>query len=221
MQSNGHKYIIEFGKEGTLRYTSHLDLLRLFQRILRRCGIPLVHSQGFNPHPKMSFAQPLSLGYTATHEMLEIETVRPLDLLSVREELGAASPEGLTILDVRAGKKETKSLAGATRAAWYTIVLPVTLEDTEDAIRRYLSQDAILAEKRQKKTKEMVAKDIKPMILDLTGETASGQTVLKLHCACGSQANLSPEQVIATFLAFTQIPVPRYEIQVCRDRLEM
>ena len=56
------RYVIKFSKEGNIRYISHLDLLRLFKRSFKRVGIKLQYSQGFNPHPKMSFAQPLSLG---------------------------------------------------------------------------------------------------------------------------------------------------------------
>ena len=70
------RYVVKFYKEGVLRYISHLDLLRLFKRSFKRVDIKLQYSQGFNPHPKMSFAQPLSLGYDSRGEYLEIETVK-------------------------------------------------------------------------------------------------------------------------------------------------
>ena len=82
------KYAIVFSKTGYIRYTSHLDLLRLFKRAFRRAGIPVAYSHGFNPHPKMSFAQPLSLGYAAEEELLEFETEDPFDMSS------AVSDEG-------------------------------------------------------------------------------------------------------------------------------
>ena len=68
------KYIIEFSKTGTICYTSHLDLMRIFKRVFKRTGIALAYSQGFNPHPKMGFAQPLSLGYWGMEEYIEFET---------------------------------------------------------------------------------------------------------------------------------------------------
>ena len=63
-----YKYTIVFSKTGLVKYISHLDMLRLFKRAFRRAGIELAYSQGFNPHPKMGFAQPLSLGYEAEAE---------------------------------------------------------------------------------------------------------------------------------------------------------
>ena len=64
------KYVLTFSKSGLIRFTSHLDMLRLFKRGFRRAGIELKYSQGFNPHPRMGFAQPLSLGYLAEAELL-------------------------------------------------------------------------------------------------------------------------------------------------------
>ena len=69
------KYVMTFSKTGTICYTSHLDLMRMFKRAFKRGGIKLAYSQGFNPHPKLGFAQPLSLGYEGMKELMEFETV--------------------------------------------------------------------------------------------------------------------------------------------------
>ena len=63
------RYLLKFTKEGNIRYISHLDLLRVFQRAMKRAGISLRYSQGFNPHAKISFAHPLSLGYSSTENI--------------------------------------------------------------------------------------------------------------------------------------------------------
>ena len=68
------KYILTFSKTGTICYTSHLDMMKMFKRVFKRAGIKQSYSQGFNPHPKMTFAQPLSLGYWGLGELLEFET---------------------------------------------------------------------------------------------------------------------------------------------------
>ena len=68
------KYIIDFSKTGTICYTSHLDIMKVFKRSFKRAGISIAYSQGFNPHPKMGFAQPLSLGYWGLEEYVEFET---------------------------------------------------------------------------------------------------------------------------------------------------
>ena len=67
------RYIMQFSKTGTSCYISHLDLVRVFHRAFKRAGIKLEYSKGFNPHPKMGFAQPLSLGYTGIREYIEFE----------------------------------------------------------------------------------------------------------------------------------------------------
>ena len=69
------KYVIRFQKTGVICYTSHLDIMKVFKRSFKRAGIRLAYSQGFNPHPKMGFAQPLSLGYESLDEYIEFETV--------------------------------------------------------------------------------------------------------------------------------------------------
>ena len=70
-----NRYFMIFSKTGYIKYISHLDMLRLFKRAFKRTGIALEFSHGFNPHPKMGFAQPLSLGYTSLGEYIEFETV--------------------------------------------------------------------------------------------------------------------------------------------------
>lgn len=69
------RYVIKFSKGGYAKYTSHLDLLRFFKRAFRKTGVDLKYSQGFNPHPKLSFAQPLSLGYLGDNELVELRQI--------------------------------------------------------------------------------------------------------------------------------------------------
>ena len=69
------RYVLKFTKSGYVKYISHLDLLRLFKRAFKKTGLTLKYSQGFNPHPKMGFAQPLSLGYSSICELIEYETI--------------------------------------------------------------------------------------------------------------------------------------------------
>ena len=69
----GYRYLFVFQKTNLMVYISHLDIKRLFRRSIKSCGYKIIYSQGFNPHPKMSIAQPLSLGYEGLEEYLEIE----------------------------------------------------------------------------------------------------------------------------------------------------
>ena len=95
------KYLIKWTKEGDMRYISHLDIMRLFQRAFKRTGIRLKYTEGYSPHPKMSIAQPLSLGYTSRGEYFEFETQEDLDPESFRHRMEDAMPEGIRMLSCR------------------------------------------------------------------------------------------------------------------------
>ena len=215
-----NRYVLKFAKEGYSRFTSHLDMLRLFKRAFKRSGISLVYSQGFNPHPKLGFAQPLSLGYTSVCELLEFETEDAYNPDQIKDFLAPIMPEGITILQCSPMAKEIKSLASSAVAAEYRVLFPVKRSDRdyEGILKDYLAQDQIMAEKRQKKTKKMVSADIRPKIRDI--QIAEGnQLTLDMRLDCGSQSNLSPEQDISSFIAFAQIPAERQEIRVERRNI--
>lgn len=212
-----YRYVIRFTKVGYIRYTSHLDMLRLFKRAFKRAGIALSFSQGFNPHPKMGFAQPLSLGYTSRCELLEFETVREEDPAAVKDAVAAMMPEGIEILDCQPLTADVKSLAAEVCEATYRVVFPAAADpaDWRKTAAAYLAQPEILAEKRQKKTKKMVTVDIRPKIRDISVLDGERLT-LELRLDSGSASNLSPEQVIATFTAFAGLDAPRYDVEVER-----
>ena len=215
-----NKYVIKFAKEGYIKYTSHLDMLRLFKRAFKKCGIRLAHSQGFNPHPKMGFAQPLSLGYTSRCELLEIETVDSQSTADLKEKLDSMMPMGVDILAVAPLKIKAKSLAGVVDEALYKVVFPVDAAsaDFDKVVADYLAQEEILAEKRQKKTKKMETVDIRKKIRKIS-VSEEDKLTLMMNLDCGSISNLSPEQVIASFLKFAELSIERYDIEV--ERLEI
>lgn len=92
------RYVITFSKQGLIKYTSHLDMVRLFKRAFNRSGIYLEYSNGFNPHPKMVFAQPLALGYTSEGELLEFDTRDEYDADDIRNMVNKNMPSGIRVL---------------------------------------------------------------------------------------------------------------------------
>lgn len=214
------KYIIKFSKEGYMKYTSHLDMLRLFKRSFKKCNIGLAHSQGFNPHPKLGFAQPLSLGYTAAGEILEFETSEDHLPLEIKEKIAEVMPEGIKVLACSRLTTTVKSLAAIVNEADYTVVFPVekNSQDFDKVLADYLNQPEIIALKRQKKTKKMVEVNIKSKIRKI--EIIDGENLtLALKLDSGSESNLSPEQVIASFTEFAKLDIERYDVEVCRDKI--
>ena len=87
-----YRYLIRFSKSGTICYISHLDLMRVFQRAIKKTGIKQSYSQGFNHHPKMGFGQPLSLGYTGLNEYMEFETEEEYDPDELKQTLSGVMP---------------------------------------------------------------------------------------------------------------------------------
>ena len=216
------RYAIKFNKTGYIKYTSHLDLLRLFKRVMKRSGIKLKYSQGFNPHPKMSFAQPLSLGYESIGEILEIETAENLKCDEIKEKAGSIMPSGIEITDVVKLPDTGKTLASLCYEAEYLIAIPAGDDFTSDInsiISRYLDQDNIYVLKKQKKTKEMKKTDIKGKIRLMSGILVNNNIIMTLICDSGSDSNLSPELVISSFIQFAGIECDRSAVEVMRKKL--
>ena len=217
-----YKYAVGFSKTGTICYTSHLDIMRLFNRVIKRAGIKLAYSHGFNPHPKMVFAQPLSLGYTGLNEYIEIETTEDHEPGYIAEKLSELMPPGLDIKGCERMAEGRKTLAAMTVAAEYmieiTLAEPVDMSDGEIA-ELYMSQDRIITLKKQKKKKVPVEIDIKPMIRQLQVSQQDGLIVIDTVLDSGSISNLSPELLIKTFTERLGIDTDRSEMDVTRKQI--
>ena len=148
------RYVMKFSKGGYTKYISHLDLLRVFKRAFKVMGLDIRYSQGYNPHPKMGFAQPLSLGYSSRAEYLEFETVDPHDPKEILDLFSGKLPEDVEILDLFRFDDEVKSLAAETVACRYLIFIPTELDEAawKDILDSYLSRTSIKAMKKMKKT---------------------------------------------------------------------
>ncbi len=93
--------MIRFAKRPRLRFISHLDLQRFFQRAVNRTGLPIAYSQGFNPHPVMSFGSALALGWTSDYEIIDLKLSAPMGRKRTEDAVRAALPEDLPVLEVR------------------------------------------------------------------------------------------------------------------------
>lgn len=215
------QYAVKFSKQGYICYTSHLDLLRLFKRAFKKAGIRLAYSQGFNPHPKMGFAQPLSLGYSSIGEYLEFETQEPYNTSILLSLLKDQMPEGITLTSCEKMDNK-KSLAARTYEAHYIIGIPMgkTLEkDINEILADFLAQEQIIVPKRQKKSKKTKDVDIKDKIRVLNGVTEGENLILTAILDSGSESNLSPELVIQALVKFMEISTDRSEMDVMRTRI--
>ena len=216
-----NRYAIKFSKDGYVKYTSHLDLLRMFKRAFKKTGLGLKYSQGYNPHPKMGFAQPLSLGYSSRCELIEFETEMPHTTGEIMEKMRGEMPDGIKLLSCFELDEKIKSLASDAEAAEYKIWIPT--EHTEEVLKSflatYLNKKEITALKRQKKTKKMEPVNIRHMIRELEISKVGEFAMIKALLDCGSKSNCSPELVISSFCSHCGIDTPRYEMEVERINL--
>ncbi|MGI6177028.1 MAG: TIGR03936 family radical SAM-associated protein [Eubacterium sp.] len=217
------RYMIEFAKEDRIVYISHLDLHRLFKRAFRRAGIDLDYSHGFNPHPRISFAQPLSLGYAGLREVLEFYTSKEEDPLFMADKLGTELPRGITLTRCVKVDDGVKSLSACVKAASYTAALPFLFERSHsliaDEIERFLSQEHITALKRNKKTKQYEPVDIRAMIKSMNVSRYGKSAAIDMVIDCGSVSNLNPESAVKAFLEMFHPEIKIYDVSFCRNYL--
>ena len=181
---------IRFSKTGRAKYISHLDLNRAMIRALRRAEIPLWYTEGFNRHPYVTFAAPLSLGYEGLRECMDFRREEDMPMEELVSRLNAVMPEGLTVLEA----DEARMKPGELAAACYRLTFSCLPEE----VRRLLEQDEILVEKRTKK-KTMKTVDIKPALADVSLREAEDGCVMETVLPCSSDNTINPA-LLATAL---------------------
>jgi radical SAM-linked protein len=192
------KIRLRFGKGFDLRLLSHKDLLRAFERLFRRAQVPIVHSRGFNPHPKIVFALSLPLGVVGLDEVVEIDLERPWPLDELRDRLLRQAPPGLTFHELRIlPSKASAQVAGLC----YRLPVPA---DALPALRVGIPELLARAEcvvKRAKAPGQRV--DLRPSIVDLrlveipdTGASA-WHSALELELRPAPAGTARPEEIIS------------------------
>ncbi|MBC7324150.1 MAG: DUF2344 domain-containing protein, partial [Moorella sp. (in: Bacteria)] len=174
-------------------FLGHLEMLRLWQRALRRAQLPLNLSHGFNPHPRLAFGPALAVGMESLAEYLDVELTAPLDPDVFRERLQAQLPAGLELLLVQPIADGAPALtaiinAASYQAAWQEPPEPATLQQKVDGI---LSLPALMV-KRQGKGGVKV-KDIRAGIFRLAARPDGS---LEMLLECSSQGSVRPEEVL-------------------------
>ena len=164
---------IKFAKQGALRYVSHLDLHHIWQRSIRRVGLPLVYSQGFHPQPKIQLASALALGFSSQAEVLDIWIDK--DAVWDQNSLQAAVPEGVTILDMQEVELHSPALQTQVESAEYEVTLFDEISDSllDEKLATLTDAESILRPKRVKRKKQKrftsvpPTYDMRPLILEL------------------------------------------------------
>lgn len=184
-------YILKYSRDDRVKYISHLDFVRLFHRTVRRTGMNFMFSNGFNPHPIMTVAQPLSVGVTSDSEYMKVGFDGDFSEQEVMDTVNASFPPGYKILAVKKIEGKKIDLTKIDRAT-YTVELEY--EGNAD-VEKIMSQKEL---KVMKKSKSGVKEsDIRPYIYELEKLSDDGNIlVLRMTIAIGSTYNLKPQSVI-------------------------
>ncbi len=156
--------LIRFGKQPRLRFISHLDLQRFFQRAVNRTGLPIAWSQGFNPHPVMSFGSALALGWTSEYEVIDIKLAAPMGRGRVEAAVRAALPEDLPVLEVRMIDDKHPAPMALVRMSDYRITLNGG-DAVLNQVDAFLDRDSVMAMRKTKSGEREV--DIRPLCVEM------------------------------------------------------
>lgn len=221
MTNDNIKYRFKFEKFGTIKFIGHLDVVIVFQRALKRADIPIAYSNGFNPHQLISFALPLSLGYTSIGEYGDFQLQTEENPEELKEKINNALPEGLIITELIKLKEGVKNTMASVCAASYDIYFDETIspEDIKNNLSSFINQNEILVMKKTKKNFKET--DIKPDILGAEDISADGKGVLKVLVNAGSVKNLKPESVAEGFCIFINKEYNRYKTAFRRNEMYM
>jgi len=184
---------ITFAKTAHMRYTSHLDLYRAWERLMRRAGLPLAYTQGFSPHPRINLASALPLGFTGEAEVVDVWLEKELPLPEITADLQRAAPPGLDIHLIKALDERVPTLQTILEASEFIITLLEPVTDLEARMAAILQASEIRRERRGK------AYDLRPLLLEMEILPQDEKGCQRLICrlAARESATGRPEELLS------------------------
>ncbi len=175
-------------------FIGHLDLLKLFQRTIKRAKLPIGYSWGYNPHQLITFAVPLPLGMSGVGEIMDIQLTHRMGCDEIKDKLNECLPEGILVLQVMELEFGDTSCAAAVAWGDYWVRLDKRYENFEAIINNVLEKKEIYIERTVKKKTKIV--DIRPLIRNIWVDDTADVTEFSCNIATGSQGNLKPDALI-------------------------
>lgn len=217
---------MQFRKTREGRFLSHLDLMHTWERVIRRSGLPLGFSKGFNPHPKMNFASALAVGTTSDAEYMDLEFTEELTLEQIQEALLPAVPPAFEVVNLKIVHGKVPSLMSIIQRATYTLRLEfvhaVTQAELDAAVETFWKMEEIIVYRYQKDSKDKKAVNICPGVyeIQLRKEEGVEETIARLDIVVqsGNDGNIRPEEV-AYGLMHVGMPLVQQVVRIHRTGL--
>lgn len=187
MAEHRQRLWLTFAVGESLKWLGHLDLFRAWERVLRRAGLPLLYSQGFNPRPRMAIAHPLPVGFTAEGELLDLLLTRPVPPLEVARRVRTQLPAGLALCGVEEVDLRAPSLQSQLQAAEYIVCVQAGPVDLPRRVQELLAAESWPRERRGRRY------DLRPLIKSLSVE---GGQELKMVLQVGDRGTGRPDEVL-------------------------
>ncbi|WP_034465737.1 TIGR03936 family radical SAM-associated protein [Butyrivibrio proteoclasticus] len=213
-----HKLRVKFTKTGPIKFIGHLDVMRYFQKAIRRAEIDIKYSEGFSPHQVISFAQPLSVGATSEGEYMDMSVNSMESSKDIKNRLSSVCNEGIDILAVTELPENEDKAMTLTYAAKYRVKIRESLKPDFDWVsefEKYLENKTLPAMKKTKSGEKEI--DMKPMIFDCSFDHKGESVVLLLSMS--SMATLKPALLFEGFykskgLEFTSNALDLHRIDI-------
>lgn len=211
------KVRVKFAKDGAMKFIGHLDIMRYFQKAIRRAGIPIAFSGGFSPHMIMSFAAPLGVGVTSSGEYFDMELTEEMSSAEMEKRLNDTMAEGMKVISVRQIPDGKASACMAlVAAADYTVTFREGKEPSvewKDRLQDFFNQESIVIMRKTKRSEQET--DIKPWIYHL--ELAGDQ--IRMQLSQGSVHNLKPELVMEAFARYLDVELDPFALMIHREEV--
>ncbi len=193
-----YKLRIKYHKEHHLRFVAHLEMVRLMERVFRRMDLPLHYTQGFNPHPRISFASPLSVGVESVAELLDVELIEKMPVAEVLARSQAALPRGLSFESAKY-VEDKRSLMSLVTWAEYTVRLDCFIEAwrMKELIGQVMAMETLPVKKKGGKSDGKTV-DIRAQIAEISLVDSEQGAALRMVLANGSGGSLKPELLVQT-----------------------
>ena len=182
---------LTYSKTEAMRYTGHLDVQRTLERMFRRAGLPLLHTQGYHPRPKMHLAAALPLGCTSEHEIAEFWLKRPMPVEEVKHALRAVAPPGIEVLGLETVPPDSPPLPNLVLASEYIITFLDPIPDLAQRVENLLKAEKLPRTRRGK------TYDLRPLIeaLEVLPPDAEGHQRVKARLSARQGATGRPDEL--------------------------